>query len=141
MEEVKFSDWVIHVLNAEHGNIGFIDDCMAVYRLHAGGTWSTQSWQQVMTRWITAYERMNEYFGGRYNPIFKRAIFLRRYGYAIDCVDRRTPDASKQVWNALRSEPAMASLREKILLATKFYAPGVVRAAGTLKRALRPSES
>ena len=141
VEEVKFSDWVIHVLNAEHGNIGFIDDCMAVYRLHAGGTWSTQSWQQVMTRWITAYERMNEYFGGRYNPIFKRAIFLRRYGYAIDCVDRRTPDASKQVWNALRSEPAMASLREKILLATKFYAPGVVRAAGTLKRALRPSES
>src|SRR3954454_10751837 len=48
VEEVKFSDWVIHVLNAEHGNIGFIDDCMAVYRLHAGGTWSTQSWHQVM---------------------------------------------------------------------------------------------
>jgi glycosyltransferase involved in cell wall biosynthesis len=138
VEEVKFSDWVIHVLNAEHGHIGFVDDCMAVYRLHAGGTWSTQSWHAVMTRWITAYERMNEYFGGRYEPIFKRAIFMRRYGFAIDCVERATPDAREHVWNALRSEPAMTCMREKATLATKFYAPGVIRLLGRVKRGMRP---
>jgi len=141
VEEVKFSDWVIHVLNAEHGHIGFIEDCMAVYRLHPGGTWSTQSWRQVMTRWIMAYERMNEYFDGRYESIFKRAIFLRRYSFAIDCVDRQTPEAREHVWNALRSDPILSSMPEKAILATKFYAPGIIRLLGGLKRAIRPRPS
>ena len=33
-------DWPLHVLNAEHGDIGYIDEVMAVYRVHAGGVWS-----------------------------------------------------------------------------------------------------
>lgn len=33
-------DWPLHVLNAQHGDIGYIDEVMAVYRIHAGGVWS-----------------------------------------------------------------------------------------------------
>jgi glycosyltransferase involved in cell wall biosynthesis len=33
-------DWPLHILNAQHGLIGYIDQPMAVYRIHAGGIWS-----------------------------------------------------------------------------------------------------
>jgi len=36
-------DWPLHVLNAHHGDIGYIDESMAVYRVHAGGVWSPQA--------------------------------------------------------------------------------------------------
>src|SRR5919112_745395 len=38
--DLAVADWPLHVLNAEHGNIGYIDADMAVYRVHAGGVWS-----------------------------------------------------------------------------------------------------
>lgn len=36
-------DWPLHVLNAHYGAIGYIDELMAVYRIHAGGVWSPQA--------------------------------------------------------------------------------------------------
>jgi glycosyltransferase involved in cell wall biosynthesis len=38
--EAPAGDWPLHVLNAQHGAIGYIDEVMAVYRVHAGGVWS-----------------------------------------------------------------------------------------------------
>jgi glycosyltransferase involved in cell wall biosynthesis len=38
--DLAVADWPLHVLNAEHGDIGYIDADMAVYRVHAGGVWS-----------------------------------------------------------------------------------------------------
>lgn len=32
-------DWFLHLLHAETGKIGFIDETMAVYRRHSGGIW------------------------------------------------------------------------------------------------------
>jgi hypothetical protein len=33
-------DWPLHLLNARHGAIGYLDKVMAVYRKHEKGTWS-----------------------------------------------------------------------------------------------------
>ena len=32
-------DWPLHILNAMQGNLGYIDEVMAVYRIHLGGVW------------------------------------------------------------------------------------------------------
>ena len=32
-------DWYLHLLHAEKGSIGFIDEVMSVYRRHSGGIW------------------------------------------------------------------------------------------------------
>jgi glycosyltransferase involved in cell wall biosynthesis len=37
---MPISDWTQHVLHAQHGAIGYIDEPMAVYRQHAGGIYS-----------------------------------------------------------------------------------------------------
>lgn len=36
----RFCDWTLHVLNAQHGGIAYIDRVMAAYRQHAGGLWT-----------------------------------------------------------------------------------------------------
>jgi hypothetical protein len=45
----RFPDWFyalptadmpLHVMNAQHGDIGFVDEVMAAYRIHPGGVWS-----------------------------------------------------------------------------------------------------
>jgi len=51
-------DWPLHVLNAQHGRIGYLDEVMGVYRKHAQGAWSAQTQVQVLAgsiqtaRWI-----------------------------------------------------------------------------------------
>jgi glycosyltransferase involved in cell wall biosynthesis len=40
---VPAGDLPLHVLNAEHGDIGYIDEVMAVHRIHPGGVWSHRS--------------------------------------------------------------------------------------------------
>ena len=51
-------DWPLHVLNAQHGRIGYLDEVMAVYRKHAKGVWSAQTQVQILAesirtaRWI-----------------------------------------------------------------------------------------
>ncbi len=51
-------DWPLHVLNAQHGRIGYLDEVMGVYRKHAQGAWSAQTQVQILAgsiqtaRWI-----------------------------------------------------------------------------------------
>ncbi len=64
-------DWPLHVLNAEHGNIGYIDEILATYRVHARGLWSSQLslYPDGMTfeRMIGAFDTLDRHFGGRYH--------------------------------------------------------------------------
>ena len=135
--EVKFADWIINVFNAQHGKIGFIDECMGVYRLHGGGTWSTQTWHDVMTRWITAYGKMNEHLGGRSAHIFREAPFDRRYWFALDRVERGDSEARRHVWAAAKSPPVFSHALKKARLLACAYLPGASSAARKVKRALR----
>jgi hypothetical protein len=38
--EITAIDWALNILNARHGDIGFIDRPMSAYRIHPGGVWS-----------------------------------------------------------------------------------------------------
>jgi glycosyltransferase involved in cell wall biosynthesis len=40
--EMPTFDWPLHVLNAEHGAIGYIDEVLGAYRVHPAGFWSMQ---------------------------------------------------------------------------------------------------
>lgn len=47
-------DWPLHVLNAQHGRIGYLDQVMGVYRRHAQGAWSPQTQVQNLAQSIQA---------------------------------------------------------------------------------------
>ncbi|HZJ15646.1 MAG TPA: glycosyltransferase [Chthoniobacteraceae bacterium] len=94
----KFPDWFyemptgdmpLHVLNAEHGDIGFIDEEMAAYRIHPGGVWSggvspsdwnaetpEQRRRHVERLWavLTVYRAIDKHLGARYHAIAREQI-------------------------------------------------------------------
>jgi hypothetical protein len=49
-------DWPLHVLNAQHGRIGYLDDVMGVYRKHAKGVWSGQARLRILAETVQAAE-------------------------------------------------------------------------------------
>ncbi len=41
--DAPVGDWPLHVLNALHGDVGFLDEVLAIHRNRPGGVWSAES--------------------------------------------------------------------------------------------------
>jgi glycosyltransferase involved in cell wall biosynthesis len=75
--EMPVSDSTLHVLSGVQGQIGYIDEVMAVYRRHAGGVWSSRdvvAQSELSIDWRSRIDRATD---GRY----RRAV---RRGHARD---------------------------------------------------------
>lgn len=77
-EELAPGDWLIHLLHAEVGRVGFLNKNMAVYRKNAGGIWSTYTSQLARykihgSREIRFFARAQALFGGMYHTEYKKA--------------------------------------------------------------------
>lgn len=75
--DALLGDWPLHVFNAQHGDIGFLPDVMAAYRVHAGGVYSSQSFTRMMQKGIIVREQVNSYLGYRYDDILREDIAER----------------------------------------------------------------
>jgi glycosyltransferase involved in cell wall biosynthesis len=71
---IKLLDWPLHILNAQRGKIGFINEVMAAYRMHASGTWSKENIVDRIRESIRMLEYVNAYFGFRHNRTIKATI-------------------------------------------------------------------
>ena len=71
-------DWPLHVLNAEHGDIGYLDEVLAAYRVHPGGVWSGSLSRLARREHVRAlhdaYVTLDRHLGGRFAPEFARRI-------------------------------------------------------------------
>lgn len=72
--ELPMGDWPLHVLNAEHGQIGYLDAVMGVHRVHSAGAWSSLNRLQVLQQRIDFYDRMESHLGREYHSIIRRAL-------------------------------------------------------------------
>lgn len=73
-------DWVLHLLNAQHGKIKFLEDVMAVYRIHNNGVWSMKDPIETYVKWIRVAEKCRQYFYPRASNIFMQNI-ANKYEY------------------------------------------------------------
>ncbi|HXF90401.1 MAG TPA: hypothetical protein VNJ29_00560, partial [Candidatus Nitrosotenuis sp.] len=62
---LKLGDWVLHVLNAQHGKIKFINRTMSVYRIHSSGIWSRKKTIEKITQFAEAVEACKIHFAPR----------------------------------------------------------------------------
>jgi len=69
------ADWTLHILNAQHGKIGYINQLMGAYRRHCGGMWTGLSKIQQMLRVIDFYERMDVNFRFAYHTAIKSVLY------------------------------------------------------------------
>jgi glycosyltransferase involved in cell wall biosynthesis len=70
----QMGDWPLHLMNAEKGRIGYIDQVMGVYRVHSGGAWSSLSQIELLHENIKFYHYANAHLGFRYDRLIKTCL-------------------------------------------------------------------
>jgi hypothetical protein len=58
-DDAPWGDWPLYLLCADRGPIAYLDDVMGVYRLHAGGLWSTAAKELHLRQDIAFLEKMS----------------------------------------------------------------------------------
>ncbi|MEH2168484.1 MAG: glycosyltransferase [Nostoc sp.] len=72
--EQSMGDWICHIFNAQHGKIGYIDEVMAAYRVHAKGVWSSKSRGYQLKETIRMLETLKSNFSSQYQAIINTSI-------------------------------------------------------------------
>ena len=72
--KLPFADWVVHVLNAQKGKMRYLDELMAVYRVHPGGVWTTKSLQERYNGIFLFYELVSDHLEHKYDKLIAQAI-------------------------------------------------------------------
>jgi glycosyltransferase involved in cell wall biosynthesis len=62
-------DYVLHMLNAQHGKIKYIPDIMGVYRVLKDGFWESKNKIYQTEHWIKLIDLMKRYFDQKINKI------------------------------------------------------------------------
>jgi glycosyltransferase involved in cell wall biosynthesis len=76
-------DWYIHLIHAEKGLIGYIDEVMSVYRRHSGGIWwnashnKLEQYKKYGSKMLNFYLCIDKYLKYKYTKIFTRQASKR----------------------------------------------------------------
>ncbi len=71
---LKLADWPLHILHAEHGKIGYINQIMGAYRVHGKGVWSGNNLTYRNTEVIKMLEAINLHTKQKYIDIINATI-------------------------------------------------------------------
>ena len=69
--QMDMLDWPLHVLHAQRGRIGFLDETMAKYRIHAKSNYSSRSVLLNYLGILKFYRMINRHLGYR----FRKSIY------------------------------------------------------------------
>jgi hypothetical protein len=77
-------DWSLLILAAQHGNLGYLNEVMGVYRQHAGGYWSRLSTVERSRRVIRFYEVLQTHLAAPYRSRVEQALARQREALASE---------------------------------------------------------
>lgn len=118
---LAFADWALNVLLAQRGAIGYLDESMAVYRVHAGGLWtmglSLFRRLEDVEAVVESYEVLNEHLDFAFDREIREEL-VRLYRDVADMAygDRRYRLAAVCAWRGLKLRPAAQRFRERAML-------------------------
>lgn len=103
---LKFGDWPLHILNAQYGKIGYIDEQMAVYRVHERGAASAAHGDVIKSITnaegvIEIYKTINHVFNYRYDRLIRHEI--SNYYFALACEYRGLGNKRKSMGLCVKS--------------------------------------
>ncbi len=82
-KDVWIGDFPLHVLHAQFGWIGHIDEVMSAYRLHGDGLWSGRLPLERRAGFVDSLERLDETLGRRYHTAIQQSIFKEWFDEAF----------------------------------------------------------
>jgi glycosyltransferase involved in cell wall biosynthesis len=120
------TDWPLHILNAEHGRIGYLNTAMGVYRQHPGGCYSRLPQSAKLERTLDFYRRLNACLGFKYDAMVRSAVskyFIEWAEQYLVCADIEA--ARRCFVRALAGRPVnpYISWRRFASLALRLYLP------------------
>jgi glycosyltransferase involved in cell wall biosynthesis len=71
---VRCMDWLFTILNAQYGDIGYINEEMAVYRQHRGGSWSVLPYEQRRDEMLQFYTHLLSTLSPEMQPLLRVAL-------------------------------------------------------------------
>ena len=74
VSKLRMTDWPLHLLHAQHGDIGYIDEIMGVYRVHGQGVWSSLHQSGRIKEIIKMLETANIFFDYQYESIINESL-------------------------------------------------------------------
>lgn len=75
IQQLRMADWPMWVLHAVHGQLGYIDEVMAAYRMHSGGVWSLVPYAQRLVNGIPFYRNMDAALNFRYHGLISERLY------------------------------------------------------------------
>ena len=92
-DQMRSGDWALHVLGAQRGDLAYIDEVMATYRVHSGGWWTANRRHgQSLGHLEEAEETLsifNRYLGFEFDPQIGEATAKHYEGAAVRFRKRR----------------------------------------------------
>jgi glycosyltransferase involved in cell wall biosynthesis len=66
-------DWLLNILHAQQGEIGFLPELMSCYRIHPGGIWTSKREAERLAEIIATLTRLEPILGPDYRTTLQRA--------------------------------------------------------------------
>jgi glycosyltransferase involved in cell wall biosynthesis len=136
-------DWPLHIFNARHGKIRYLNEVMGVYRVHSGGLWSSMMDIQKCKETIMMFDYVNDYLDFQYEKQIKISKSVWYYKLAV------TYESSGDVANAkvnlkksfVESPINNPILIQRIKMVLRLNAPALYRFVKKLKSSIRLAAS
>lgn len=100
---MPIGDWCQHVLHAQHGDVGYLDEPMGVYRQHRGGVYSMKPATYRLRIPIDVLRRFRCVLGREFRGVIDRALCQSYYALIHQyCEEGRVVEARQCLVECLR---------------------------------------
>jgi glycosyltransferase involved in cell wall biosynthesis len=138
---LKMLDWPLFILNAQHGYIGYLNESMGAYRLHADGVYSGLDPIEQELNKLKMYEAIRGRFGSRCDKLIKDRIFRICGDLAVRYAQRGDIELAKRYARMSFIEKPFSILSQRAKMLLRARAPRLFRLAHEInKRSLHARE-
>ncbi len=120
---LKMVDWPFHLLHAERGNIGYLNEAMGAYRVHGGGVFSVRGLIRQHEAALEVYDRLEPLWGTKYSREIAAGRFSFHYALAIARAREGSPRAWEHAAECWHSRPLFSRLWRKSKLIGRLCFP------------------
>jgi len=121
------TDWPLHILSAQSGDIGYLDEVLGVYRYHPGGLYSQFDQREKLERTRDFYLTMNSNLDYRHDRLVRTCLSKYFFEWAEEYAERRE---RANAWHCFRrylgGRPfnEHISLKRLVSLVARLLLPG-----------------
>ena len=69
----KMGDWPLNILKAQHGKIGYLDEVMSAYRVHAAGIWTVRTRSHQILTSLKVLDNIDRDLGFKHHATIRSA--------------------------------------------------------------------